>query len=180
MNSQPPVDPQLYEQFLRFFTRDQVRLLAWIRSLIPESTAANDVFQETSLELWRSFPTFRQDCDFLPWALGVARHQVLKHWRTTKRDRHFFSEPFLSELATEAIDLSNEMSARQSALEKCIERLSDRQHDLIRRFYGENEPAGVIAEAWDRSVHAVYKALKVMRRALFDCVETRLAGENRG
>jgi RNA polymerase sigma-70 factor (ECF subfamily) len=42
-------------------------------------------------------------------------------------------------------------------------------------FYGQQLPAEQIAATWGRTVHAVYKALKVMRRSLLDCVERRLA-----
>lgn len=177
MQEGTPIDPELYEQFLKLFTRDQLRITAWIRALVPNHTAAADVFQETSLELWRSFPTFRPDTDFLPWALGVARHQVLKHWRTAKRDRLSFSEEFLHELTIEAIELGDELVSRQAALDECVKQLSDRQRDLIHRFYGENQTASVIASAWERSVHAIYKSLKVMRRALLECVEAKLAGQ---
>ena len=177
MKEGTPIAPELYEQFLTLFTRDQLRITAWIRALVPNHTAAADVFQETSLELWRSFPTFRPDTDFLPWALGVARHQVLKHWRTAKRDRLTFSEEFLHELTVEAIDLADEMVPRQAALDECVKQLSDRQRDLIHRFYGANQTAAVIASAWERSVHAVYKSLKVTRRALLECVEAKLAGQ---
>ena len=177
MKEGTPIDPELYEQFLTLFTRDQLRITAWIRALVPNHTAAADVFQETSLELWRSFPTFRPDTDFLPWALGVARHQVLKHWRTAKRDRLSFSEEFLHELTIEAIELGDELVRRQAALDDCVKQLSDRQRDLIHRFYGENQTAAVRAGAWERSVHAIYKSLKVMRRALLECVEAKLAGQ---
>ncbi|TVQ52144.1 MAG: sigma-70 family RNA polymerase sigma factor [Phycisphaerales bacterium] len=177
MKEGTPIDPELYEQFLTLFTRDQLRITAWIRALVPNHTAAADVFQETSLELWRSFATFRPDTDFLPWALGVARHQVLKHWRTAKRDRLTFSEEFLHELTVEAIGLADELMPRQAALDECVKQLSDRQRDLIHRFYGDNQTAAVIASAWERSVHAVYKSLKVMRRALLECVEAKLAGQ---
>ena len=171
----PLVDPELYEQFLKLFTRDQLRIVAWIRALVLDHTAAADVFQETSLELWRSFPTFRPDADFLPWALGVARHRVLKHWRKAKRDRLTFSEEFIQELTVEAIGLADELAPRQAALDECVGQLSDRLRNLIHRFYGENQTADVIASDWEPSVQAVYKSLKVMRRALLECVETKLS-----
>lgn len=164
-----------YELFLTLFSRHQARVMAFIRTLVPDPTQADDVFQATSLEMWRSFSTFRRDAEFLPWAIGVARHRVLLFWRTRRRDRHVFGDALLADLADEAESAVAEMEARQRALDACVEQLSERQQDLIRLFYGENRPAGEIAAAWDRTVHAVYKALKVMRRSLHDCVTARLA-----
>jgi len=164
-----------YELFISLFSRNQGRILAFVRALVPDPTQAEDVFQSTSLVLWRSFATFRRDAEFLPWAVGVARHQVLMHWRTKRRDRHVFSEELLLELAAATESGLGEIDRRQLALEACVSGLPPRQRDLIRMFYGENRSAGEIAASWNRTVHAVYKALATLRRALLECVTIRLA-----
>jgi RNA polymerase sigma-70 factor (ECF subfamily) len=166
-----------YEEFLGLFSRNQSRVQAYIRSLVPDAAHADDVFQATSLVLWRSFATFDRDKDFLPWAFGVARHQVLMFWRTKRRDRHVFSEALITTLADDALGRADFAADRQRALDACVESLPPRQRDLIRMFYGENQSADTIAASWDRTVHAVYKALKVMRKSLLECVERRLATE---
>jgi len=171
-------EPGIYEAFLGLYSKEQGRIQAYIRSLVPDPTDADDLFQKTSLVMWRSFASFDRDKPFLPWALGVARHQILVHWRTRRRDRHIFSESFLTTLADELGErLTGEAAAlidRQRALDACVEQLPPRQQELIRRFYGDNEQAGAIAASWNRSVHAVYKALKVMRKGLQQCIEERL------
>ncbi len=174
MNDDLRRDPELYEQFLKLFTREQFRIVAWIRAIVHDPAASADVFQDTSLELWRSFPEFHLDADFLRWSLGVARHQVLKYWRKAKRDRLAFSDELIHQLAVDALSLSDELAPRQAALDDCVKQLSDRQRDLIHRFYGENQNATDIASDWQRSVHTVYKSLKVMRRSLLECVEAKL------
>ena len=168
-------DQGRYEAFLGHFARGQAQVMAYIRSLVHDRTAADDVFQTTCLTLWRRFDTFREGEPFVPWALGIARHEVLHHWRSRRRDRLVFSESVLSQLADMAIGLADEADPRQEALEACVQSLSDRQRQLVSMFYGQQLPAEQIAASWDRTVHAVYKALKVMRRSLLDCVERRLA-----
>ncbi len=163
-----------YELFLALFMKCQGRIQAFIRTLVHDPTQADDVFQATSLVLWRSFATFRRDAEFLPWALGTARHQVLLHWRRRRRDRHVFSEALLEDLADTTEAALETSETRMAALEACITGLSERQRELLRMFYGENQRAEKIARLWGRTVHAVYKALKVMRKALFDCVTRRL------
>ena len=171
-------EPEVYEAFLGLYSREQARMQAYIRSLVPDATDADDLFQKTSLVMWRSFASFDRDKPFLPWALGVARHQILVHWRTRRRDRHIFSEGFLATLADELGErLAGEtpsLADRQRALDACVEQLPPRQQELVRRFYGDNEQAAAIAASWNRSVHAVYKALKVMRKGLQACIEERL------
>ncbi|QDV70019.1 RNA polymerase sigma factor [Rosistilla carotiformis] len=178
METEPFTKPDEYELFLRLFLRDQFRVLGYIRSLIYQPCAVDDVYQETCLELWRSFSSFRRDEDFAAWALGVTRHQVLKHWRTRDRDRHVFSEALMQEMSATAVGIGAEINQRQAAMDECVKLLSERQRELVQLFYGENESASQIAKRWRRSVHAVYKSLKVMRRSLFDCVESKLANES--
>jgi len=170
-----PPSSDAYESFLVLYAGSQSRLQAFIRALVPDQAQADDVFQATSLALWRSFPTFRRDGDFTAWAVGVARHQVLMHWRRVRRDRHVFNEALLADLAETAVELLDTVDVRQRALEACMETLTARQRDLVRRFYGERQAAAAIAAAWNRTVHAVYKSLKVLRRGLRECVERRLA-----
>lgn len=174
MATRDPHAAEDYELFLSLFTRCQGRIQAFIRTLVPDPTQADDVFQATSLVLWRSFATFRRDADFLPWAIGTARHQVLLHWRTRRRDRHVFSDDLLADLADATEEAVDSAETRLAALESCLAGLSDRQRDLVRMFYGENQPAAAIADRWDRTVHAVYKSLKVMRQTLFECVSRKL------
>ena len=169
-------ESRLYEAFLAHFSRGQPQVQAFIRSLVHDRTSADDVFQATSLALWRKFSTFRSDAEFVPWALGIARNEVLHHWRSRRRDRLVFSEAVLTQLADVALSVANEVDPRQEALEACIEKLPERQRQLVALFYGQQIPAETIAVSWDRTVHAVYKALKVMRRNLMDCVDRTLAG----
>lgn len=175
--SASPTADGRYEAFLTHFTRVQTQVLAYVRALVHDRSAADDVFQATSLTLWRRFESFREGEPFLPWALGVARHEVLHYWRSRRRDRLVFSEAALARLADTAASLATEADPRQRALEACIEGLPERQRQLVTLFYGHRLPAEQIALTWDRTVHAVYKALKVMRRGLLECVEQRLAAE---
>jgi len=166
-----------YELFLRLFLRDQFRVLAYIRSMIYQPCAVDDVYQETCLVLWQSFSSFRREDDFAAWALGGTRHQMLKHWRTRDRDRHVFSEALMNEMSVTAIGLASEISQRQEAMDECVTLLSERQRELVQLFYGESQSASQIADRWHRSVHAVYKSLKVMRRCLSECVESKLGND---
>ena len=68
----PPPDAEVYEAFLGLYSREQARIQAFIRTLVPDPVDADDLFQKTSLVMWRSFATFDREKTFLPWALGVG------------------------------------------------------------------------------------------------------------
>ncbi|WP_437206749.1 sigma-70 family RNA polymerase sigma factor [Planctomicrobium sp. SH664] len=167
--------PDDYETFLRHFTPVQHRVQVYVRAMVFDGSAANDVFQEACLAMWKNYSTFVRQGDFQSWALGIARLQVLKYWRTRKRDRHIFTLPMLDSLTEQARDLVSEIDPRQVALNACVSQLSRRHKGLIQNFYAQGLPAEAIAESWDRSVHAVYKALRVVRQSLLECVQQKLA-----
>ncbi len=168
---------ELYEEFLCSFLKSQYRIFAYILALVQDRGDAEDVFQETSLIIWREFASFDPDREFAPWALGIAKNQVLKFWRSRKQDRHIFSEVLIQQLAEDAMDTVLEREPRKRALRECIQDLTDRQKQLIEQFYGRRREAAVIAESWNRSVFTVYKSLKSLRKTLLQCIQRKLAEE---
>lgn len=162
------------EAFLRLFTREQFRIAGFVRSLVVDPADAGDVLQETSLALWRSFHQYDPEREFSSWALGVARHQVLKHFRAKRRDRLTFSESLLNDLADETADMLSADQQRYQALRDCVSKLTARQRELVRDFYADGVAAGDIAKQWNRNVQAVYNSLRNVRQQLQDCITRRL------
>ncbi len=168
-------DPRaVSEAFLRLYTREQFRIAGFVRSLVVDAAEAGDVLQETSLELWRSFSQYDPNRDFANWAFGVARHQVLKHYRSKRRDPLTFSQSMLNELADETAQLLTDEQPRFQALRDCVSRLTERQRALIRDFYSNGMSAGEIAKQWERNTHAVYNSLREIRKQLQSCIAMRL------
>jgi RNA polymerase sigma-70 factor (ECF subfamily) len=167
-------NPTMSEAFLRLFTREQFRIAGFVRSLVVDPVDAGDVLQETSLELWRSFHQYDSNRDFASWAFGVARHQVLKHYRTKRRDRLTFSESLLHDLADETAQILSNEQPRFLALRDCVSHLTNRQRELVRDFYANGSSAGEIAQKWERNVNAVYNSLREIRKQLQNCITMRL------
>ena len=53
-------DPQQYERFVSLFAQVHDNLFAYVYSLLPHRSDAEDVFQQTSLVLWRKFGEFQR------------------------------------------------------------------------------------------------------------------------
>ncbi len=159
---------------MRLYTRNQARIAVFIRSLIRDPADASDVMQETSLTLWRSFSQYDRNLDFGSWAVGIARNQVLKLWRIKRRDQELFSDSLFLELADEVeANLSNS-EQRLQALRDCVQRLTTRQRELIKDFYGNGVAAAEVARRWNRNLHTVYNALRSLRKELGQCIAAEL------
>lgn len=169
--------PMAAEEFARLFVANRNRLFRYVRALVPHRTDAEDVFQETCVVLWREFPNFRREADFMPWALKIAFNRVRTHRHRRRQARLFFGEGILEKLAAESAEMLGELDLRSEVLRRCCQRLPRRDRELIAMYYSRETTVGAIAKELGRPVNTLYKALQRIRRSLRQCIERRLAAE---
>ena len=75
-------DPEL---FISLFEADRNRLYSYIYAYVMDHTAADDIFQETSMTLWREFEKFEEGTSFSKWANGIAFNRVRVYRRKNKK-----------------------------------------------------------------------------------------------
>lgn len=158
-------------EFMRLFEQYERGLCAYILSLAPDSAAADEIGQETSLLLWKEFGTFDRGTDFGAWARTIAYYQVLAYRKRLKRERISFDSELLDLLSDRTAARWNELAARQSYLIDCLAELSEFKRQVIRLYYRSGMTAKSVAERLGRSVAAVEKTLVRTRRTLYDCIE---------
>ncbi len=86
-----------------------------------------------------------------------------------------FDQTVLDAVAQTAGELAAELDERHEALGLCLQKLPDRDRELVLTRY---EPGCGVEEAArrsGRSLEAAYKALMRIRKLLFDCVSHQLA-----
>lgn len=166
--------------FLRQFLQNERRLFAYILTLLPRRADADDVLQEASLVMWDKYDEQHPPDDFAAWGCRIAYFKVLDFFKRQRGGRVCFSQETLERISETAIAQAGvlELDERREALNRCIERLTATDRDLLTRRFSEGATTQSTAAQVGRSVEAVYKALAKIRRALFDCVTARLAQEN--
>ncbi len=167
-----------YEEFLRLLAKYDSRVFAYILTLLPNRADAEEVFQETCIVLWRSFDQFELGTNFQAWARRTALHQVIAFRRRQKRERVRFTQTFVEIVAKEYEEKADDLEARLGALASCIEKLKPRDRELLSQHYRLGTTMKAVAEQIGRPADTVYKALKRVRRSLFDCVTRALAAES--
>jgi RNA polymerase sigma-70 factor (ECF subfamily) len=162
--------------FAEDLRREQSRLYGYIHSLVRDLNDADDLFQQTAVILWKKYADYDPRRSFLAWACGIARLEVANFLRRRSRQRLYFCDD-LNLLLIEAQDegTAREEEDRKDALARCVERLRQRDRELLAECYGD--PAGVneAADRRGRSSQSVYNSLRRIRRALFECVRRTLA-----
>ncbi|MEO1834428.1 MAG: sigma-70 family RNA polymerase sigma factor [Akkermansiaceae bacterium] len=162
-------------EFIQLLTSHQSRLYAFALSLLGNRQQAQDVMQETNLVLWRKADQFQAGTNFAAWMMKVAYYQVLDHRRKLNKQAIFIGDDeFLSKLAEEASESSEVMEEQQDALRACLDKLPDRQRDLVRRRYSEGASIKLVAQQVGSVASAVKQTLYRARTSLIDCVRHRM------
>jgi RNA polymerase sigma-70 factor, ECF subfamily len=167
-------DPLQYERFVQLFARVRDNLFAYIFTLLPHWSDAEDVFQQTSLVLWRKFGEFEPESNFLAWACRVAFFEVRNFQRVASRDRLRFSDAVLAQLAQQRVVSPENANRRRDFLLDCIAKLSDDQRTLLVRTYDDEKTIRQLADEFDRAPQTLYNRLNHIRRTLFECVEAAM------
>ena len=167
-------------EFAERLRREQARLYNYIHSLVRDLNDADDLFQQTTLVLWKKFGEFDPARSFFAWACGIARFEVANFLRSRGRQRLYFSDD-LNLLLIEAQEevSGDEAEDRREALARCVEKLRQRDRELLHECYAEADGVQAAAGRHGRSPQSVYNSLRRIRRSLFECVARTLAAESR-
>ena len=174
------VERSFQAEFAEYLRQAQTRLYGYIHSLVRDLNDADDLFQQTAVILWKKFGEYDRRRSFFTWACGIARLEVASFLRGRSRQRLYFSDDLnlmLIEAQAEASD--EDLEDRRDALAKCMEKLRQRDRELLTECYGELSGVQEAAGRHSRSPQSVYNSLRRIRRALFECIGRTLAQESR-
>lgn len=169
------------EQFADLFVRCQDRVYAYVVSLLARRSDAEEVFQQTSMILWRKREQFEpgpgnEAQTFVKWACGIAHFEVMNYLRKAERRTVVLDRDVMDLIAADQLQLQDELSDRRAALEHCLGQLPPRQRELLESAYAGSEPIKDIARRLGQTANAAYVALRRIRHAVADCITRRVVG----
>ena len=172
------VDGQSAEEFVRQFSIGQHRILRFIHTLVPHLADAEEILQETSVILWKKWPEFDRDRDFIKWACGIARLEVFRMFRDKNRHMLHLSEAVLNEIADIAASEAYEIAqydAGATALRQCLRELPESEREILLLKYQHEQTVQQIARTCQRPKSSVHDLIAKTRMRLLRCVRKRLA-----
>lgn len=153
-------------------------LYGYVYALLGDHVDSEDVLQEVGIVVARKFSELGHEDDFLPWARGIARIEVLSARRRRAR-LPILADPEAIQALSDAahkVDQATVWSNRHAALLKCVESLPPKSQQIIRLRYSDACPdVEDLARRAKRTVSATYGLLKRIRQTLRDCVERKLS-----
>lgn len=158
------------EEYIRLFTTHQRRLFLYILAFLPRPAEAEEVLQETNIDIWRKCEEFESGSNFFAWASRIAYFEVLKFRTRKQKEPLQLSNDVVEILAVTASDRSEILESRRQALSKCLQKLRPRDRDLLTRRYEGGISGQTLAAEMNRPVASIYQSLGRIRRILLNCI----------
>src|SRR5262245_44669489 len=162
------------DDFILLFGRSQYALHAFIVGMVYRRADADDLLQEVNLALWKKRHTYDANADFLRWAIGFARIEVV-NWRKKVAKSHLVhSDAVIDSLIA---DWNRDLpfyEERLEALAKCLEKLRKEEHRLVTEFYQQDISIDAISKMTNTPASTIYHVLNRAREALRRCVQLSL------
>lgn len=159
------------ERFLQLFLASERDVYRYISAFAPAQADAEEIMQQTAVELWRKIDQFDLSQPFTPLACRFARI-VAKQWLARKRR---WQGVLAGELADRIDDRRAELlpafHARLRHLDACLDKLPADQRQIVDGYYFQQRSIDTVAAEAKRTVVAAYKALQRIRHALEECIE---------
>jgi RNA polymerase sigma-70 factor (ECF subfamily) len=115
------------------------KLFNYIRKSLRFATAAEDVYQETVLNAFRYFGTYRPEREFAPWIFAIAHNALRDHFR---REARTPAGPAVERLGEEDDERKREMVREVFAY---AEKLKPRHREVFFLFYDSGFSVAEIA-----------------------------------
>jgi RNA polymerase sigma-70 factor (ECF subfamily) len=161
----------------RYWTLAQPIVSAYVTSVVRDFRDRDDVLQEVAVAVMQSFEQYDPSRSFVGWALGIARNQVGTYLRQRRRNRLFFDDDTVRNLALAFEQVSPERMQQLENLQSCISELGGRARKLCSLRYQNDLKPAAIATLLDMTSNAVAKALQRIREQLQACVERKTSAE---
>lgn len=157
-------------------------LWAYLRSVVFDPHAAEDLFQDAMLVAWRRLPEYDQKRPFGAWLRGIGRVLVMEYIRKAGNRRVALADPeALEALSSRFSDLEDglpgEWEIKVEALRKCMQGLAETDRRILNLHYHADQNCGEIGESLELGAEAVKKRLQRARASLAECVQRRAGKE---
>lgn len=156
-------------------------LTAYIRSLMQDPGAVEDVWQETMLVAWRRLDEFDRKRPFGPWLRGIATRVAMANRRSAAKWVVLEDGGALEYLEGQFERLhklqGDTFDEKLDALRDCVERLSPAERECIQMRFAEELKPAEMSQRMGLGLESVKKRLFRAKRQLSACLQTKFAAE---
>ncbi|MCM8542065.1 MAG: sigma-70 family RNA polymerase sigma factor [Lentisphaeraceae bacterium] len=165
------------EQLLQdvIFYKDKIWALVY--SIIRDYHISQDTLQEICVFIVSNPEKYDSSKKFLPWALGVARFKSFEAVRKAQKQLDLIEDDVLDKIQDDLSDFNRDEESRISALEECLDEVSEDHQKILMMKYVDKLTAEAIAEKIKRTPIATYSLLQRTRIIISNCIRRKLVEE---
>lgn len=177
-----PPDPQARMLLLsRLWTEAQPVVAALVAGSVVDFQHGEDLVSQVAETIVLKFDDYDRTRPFTPWALGIARNIVLRHYERRAGDRLvFFDGSALAALAVAHEQIAGESTERLAALRQCLAEIRGKTRRVMEMRYLHGLKPAAIGQALEMTSNAVWVMLHRGREAVARCMKKRLAAAGGG
>lgn len=156
--------------------RHRDAIVAVILAMVRDFDLAEDLLQETMIEILRSSERFDPQEELLPWFKGIARNMVHRHWRRQQRESKRLAIIGDLEFLAGVIDKQPEprWEAERAALRHCLQQVGERGRRLLQLRYEQGLHGDALAAAAGMAFTSLANTYLRLRSKLRRCISARL------
>lgn len=165
----------------RLWSEAQPVVAAMIVGAVVDFQHAEDLVSQVAETVVKKFGEYDRSRPFVPWALGIARNIVLRHYERRAGDRLvFFDDRTLTALAVAQEEVASEAAERLALMRQCLAEVKGKTRRVMEMRYLHGLKPAAIERALDMTSNAVWVMLHRGREAVARCVQLKLAAASEG
>lgn len=165
----------------RLWSEAQPVVAAMIVGAVIDFQQAEDLVSQVAETVVMKFGQYDRSRPFVPWALGIARKIVLRHYERRAGERLvFFDDKALVALAVAQEEVAGESAERLALMRQCLAEVRGKTRRVMEMRYLHGLKPAAIGRALDMTSNAVWVMLHRGREAVARCVQMKLAVTGRG
>lgn len=162
------------KEFLSLLAPSQRRIQAFIFMLVPNVNDAEDIYQETLVEMWNKFSTFQIGTDFIAWAVTIAKYKVLKFRSKSQNSKIQFNSNVYEILESAANSKIDSLQDHLDVLKKCFQKLPEKEVFLLKLRYEDSLSFQKISLRTGTPPSGIHRLMSVIHSKLALCIRRTL------
>lgn len=160
----------------RLWTDAQPVVAAMVAGSVVDFQHGEDLVSQVAETVVLKFGDYDRTRPFIPWALGIAKNVVLRHYERRAGERLvFFDDRALGAMAVAHEEIAGEAPERLAAMRQCLAEIRGKTRRVMEMRYIDGLKPAAIGHALDMTSNAVWVMLHRGRAAVARCVKQKLA-----
>jgi RNA polymerase sigma-70 factor (ECF subfamily) len=163
------------DAFRMIVRENSLMLRSYLGSQLHHASDVDDLAQEVFIAAFRRLNQFDRRGDFRAWLRGIARKQLLHHFRTIGRRNAAVAKFRMEVFGTIEQELESAIAATDNqlieALLRCISQLPQRMRHVVRSGL-DGIKAAALADEMETTIGAIYNIHYRANSLLRECVKS--------